>query len=43
MGPSYGVTAVSPNGSQLQHIADLIADGKVKPILDRTYTLEEAA
>lgn len=43
MGPSYGVTAVHPNGAQLQKISDMIADGKIKVILDRTYPLEEAA
>lgn len=43
MGPTYGVTAVKPNGVQLQKIADMVAEGKVKVILDRTYLLEEAA
>ena len=41
--PTYGVTAVKPNGVQLQKIADMVAEGKVKVILDRTYLLEEAA
>ncbi|KAK9906497.1 hypothetical protein WJX75_002925 [Coccomyxa subellipsoidea] len=42
MGPTYGVTAVQPNGAQLQKISDLAADGKVKVILDRTYPLVDA-
>lgn len=42
MGPTYGVTAVQPNGAQLQKISDLAADGKVKVILDRTYPLMDA-
>ncbi len=42
MGPTYGITAVSPNGAQLQKISDMAADGKVKVILDRTYPLVDA-
>ena len=42
MGPTYGITAVQPNGAQLQKISDMAADGKVKVILDRTYPLIDA-
>ncbi|BDA46350.1 Reticulon-4-interacting protein 1, mitochondrial [Coccomyxa sp. Obi] len=43
IGPTYGITFVKPNGVQLQKISDMVAEGKVKVILDRTYLLEEAA
>jgi NADPH:quinone reductase-like Zn-dependent oxidoreductase len=42
IGPSYGVTAVQPNGAQLQKVSDMVADGKVKVIIDRTYPLKDA-
>ena len=42
LGPTYGVTFVAPNGKQLQIIAQLISEGKVKVILDRNFALEEA-
>ena len=42
-GPSYGVTIVKPNGVQLQTIADLISEGKVKVIVDKVFPLNEAA
>lgn len=42
-GPSYGVTIVKPNGVQLQKIADLISEGKVKVIVDKVFPLNHAA
>jgi len=42
-GPSYGVTIVKPNGDQLQKIADLISEGKVKVVVDKVFLLKEAA
>ena len=42
-GPSYGVTIVKPNGVQLQKIADLISEGKVKVIVDKVFPLSNAA
>ena len=42
-GPSYGVTIVKPNGVQLQKIADLISEGKVKVIVDKVFPLNDAA
>ncbi|CAK0750506.1 hypothetical protein CVIRNUC_001996 [Coccomyxa viridis] len=42
-GPSYGVTIVKPNGVQLQKIADLISEGKVKVIVDKVFPLNNAA
>ena len=43
MGPTYGLTIVHPDGVQLQKIADLISQGKVKPVLDKVFPLEQAA
>ena len=43
MGPRYGLTIVHPDGLQLQRIADLISQGKVKPVVDRVFPLEQAA
>lgn len=43
MGPTYGLTLVAPNGAQLAKISELISQGKVKPVLDRVYPLEQAA
>ena len=42
-GPSIGVTIVKPNGVQLQKIADLISEGKVKVIVDKVFSLNDAA
>ena len=43
MGPRYGLTLVAPNGAQLAKISSLISEGKVKPIVDKIYPLEQAA
>ncbi|GAB4822684.1 hypothetical protein N2152v2_009730 [Parachlorella kessleri] len=40
-GPSVGTTFVQSNGEQLQHIADLISEGKVKLTVAEKYPLEE--
>jgi len=43
LGPRYRVVLVSPNGGQLEEIAKLAAEGKVKPIIARTLPLAQAA
>ena len=38
----YTVTFVQPNGEQLGIIAQLIADGKVKPVVEQVIPLDKA-
>lgn len=33
---------MKPSGDQLRIIADYIESGKIKPVIDRTFTFEEA-
>jgi NADPH:quinone reductase-like Zn-dependent oxidoreductase len=34
---------VAPNGAQLEQIAELVAAGRVKPIIHSVFPLEKAA
>lgn len=38
----YSFLFMKPSGEQLRIIADLIESGKIKPIIDRTFSFEEA-
>jgi len=38
-----GDASCSPAGKQLQKVADLISEGKVKVIVDKTFPLKDAA
>ena len=38
----YSVTFVQPNGEQLGIIAQLIADGKIRPHIDKILPLDKA-
>ncbi|GAB4822682.1 hypothetical protein N2152v2_009728 [Parachlorella kessleri] len=40
-GPSVGITIVQPDGKQLQHVADLISEGKLKLTVAAKFPLEE--
>lgn len=42
MAPRYRVELVSPNGAQLERIAGLVAEGKVKPVIAAVMPLEQA-
>lgn len=42
LGPRYGVIVVQPNNVQLEIIAHLIAQGKLKAVVDRVLPLEQA-
>lgn len=33
---------MKPSGDQLRIIADLIQSGKIKPVIDRTFSFEDA-
>lgn len=41
-GPRYGVIVVQPNNVQLEIIAKLIAQGKLKAVIDRVLPLQYA-
>jgi len=41
--PRYDLIYVSPDGEQLQRILDLVAEGIMKPVIDRTFALKDAA
>lgn len=43
LGPRYRPIFVLPNGRQLAEIGQLAAEGKLKPIIARTYPLAQAA
>jgi alcohol dehydrogenase len=40
--PQYDMIAVTPNGTQLQSILDLVNVGLIRPVVDRVFTLKEA-
>ena len=42
LGPRYGVIVVQPNNAQLEIIAKLIAQGKLKAVIDKVLPLEQA-
>jgi len=42
-GATYQYLFMLPNGAQLQHLADLVEQGKLKPVMDRTFPLDQAA
>lgn len=42
-GPSANVVVVQPSGDDLREIAELLAEESLRPVVDRTYPLDEAA
>jgi alcohol dehydrogenase len=40
--PSYDIVVVKPNGKQLKKVLDLVHDGTIRPIIDRTFPLKDA-
>jgi NADPH:quinone reductase-like Zn-dependent oxidoreductase len=42
-GPTASAVVVTPSGEDLREIADLLEEGSLRPVVDRTYPLEEAA
>lgn len=42
LAPRYRVVVVSPNGAQLERVAALVAEGKVKPVIAAVMPLEQA-
>lgn len=42
MGPTYQTVIVQPNGVQMQQAAELMAAEKLKPVIDRTFSFQEA-
>ena len=43
LGPKYHLGFVRPNGRQMQEVAQLLAEGKLKAVIDKTFRLEDAA
>ncbi len=43
LGPRSQVVVVKPSGADMQHIADLLESGALRPVTDRTFPLCEAA
>jgi alcohol dehydrogenase len=41
--PKYSLVTVVPNGEQLQSVMDLVDKGIIRPIIDRTFALSDAA
>lgn len=41
--PQYDFVTVNPNGEQLQQILDLVENGTIRPVIDRTFDLKDAA
>lgn len=41
-GATYSYLFMEPDGSQLQRLADLVEAGKLKPVMDRTFPLDQA-
>lgn len=42
-GPAYTLIIVKPSGAQLAAVAELLAAGKVRPVIEKRLPLEEAA
>ncbi|HRE17610.1 MAG TPA: zinc-binding dehydrogenase, partial [Rhodocyclaceae bacterium] len=42
-GVSYRYWFMHPDGAQLEHLAQLVRTGQLKPIIDRSYPLEQIA
>ena len=43
LGPKYHLGFVRPNGRQMQEVARLLAEGKLKAVIDKTFPLVDAA
>jgi NADPH:quinone reductase-like Zn-dependent oxidoreductase len=39
--PRVAIVVVSSNGPQLQSVLNLVSEGKIKPVVDRVYPVEE--
>ncbi|SMY07295.1 NADP-dependent oxidoreductase [Flavimaricola marinus] len=42
-GVSFNSFFMEPNGSQLAHLAEMIEQGSLKPVIDSTFSLQDAA
>lgn len=43
MGPNIGFTLAHPDSRQLKEVAEMVQNGTLKPVIDRTYPLEKTA
>lgn len=43
LGPAYKIIMVHPDGRILQNIADYLQDGRIRPVIDKVMSLEDAA
>ena len=43
MGPQYHTIITSPSGKDMQEVAQLLSDGKLKAVIDMKFPLEQAA
>ena len=41
LGPRYHLISVKPSGRQLAEVTRLVEDGRVRPVIDRTGTLDD--
>lgn len=42
LGPKHHFGFVQPDGRKMRELAKLLLEGKLKPIIDKTFLLEEA-
>ena len=43
MGPKYHAIITAPSGKDMQEVAQLVSEGKLKAIIAKKFPLEEAA